>query len=217
MIVYDKKWENRVILSHHDHLALDIWHQCWPEMLKVDSSLTYQLWAPWVNISTEYPALHAHNSMNNCLIYMTASQYALSSIQFLTGTIVTHWQVYDSILVGCLLNCTRILRTYFVIAWHLWFFLILSLCTVPFGTIFKRTVLLIPLYAVLCNGNMPLQGYRKAYILGKFHSHQLYLLQLIQQKKDSLVVVPYFHWLEQLSMSEINKEIVWLMSPAAKL
>ena len=56
-----QKWENWVILSHHDRVALDIWLQCWSRVL----TLTCRLWAPSVNISAEHPALPDHDSMNN--------------------------------------------------------------------------------------------------------------------------------------------------------
>ena len=36
VIVYDKKWENRVTLSHHDQLALDSWAQCCLQLVNLE-------------------------------------------------------------------------------------------------------------------------------------------------------------------------------------
>ena len=33
VVVYDKTWENWVMLSLHGQLALDIWTRCWPRVL----------------------------------------------------------------------------------------------------------------------------------------------------------------------------------------
>ena len=62
-IVYHKKWENRVILSHHDQLVLHIYSTM---------MLTRQLCIPSVNISAEYPSVPGDNSMNNHSIYLYA-------------------------------------------------------------------------------------------------------------------------------------------------
>ena len=68
VVVYDKTWENWVMLSLHGqlHVALDIWPWCWLRVLK----LTRQIWTPSVNISAEYPALLDHDSVNNPAIFL---------------------------------------------------------------------------------------------------------------------------------------------------
>ena len=51
-VVYNRTWENRVMLSLHGQLVLDTQPRCWPGLLKLtNESSTRQLLAPSVNIS----------------------------------------------------------------------------------------------------------------------------------------------------------------------
>ena len=34
LIAFDTKWENVIIVSHHDHVALYMCNQCWSRVLK---------------------------------------------------------------------------------------------------------------------------------------------------------------------------------------
>ena len=65
VVVYNKTWENRVMLTLHGQLVLDIRPRVLTEDAKVDSSSTRQHLPSSDIISAEYPALPDHDSMNN--------------------------------------------------------------------------------------------------------------------------------------------------------
>ena len=65
VVVYNKTWENWVMLSLHGQLVLDIRPRCWLRMLKLTRLRLVNFYHPHLNISAEYPALPDHDSMNN--------------------------------------------------------------------------------------------------------------------------------------------------------
>ena len=70
VVVYNKTWENRVMLSLHGSVSAGYLASMLTEDAKVDSSSTRQLLPSSVNISAEYPALPDHDSMNNPSFYL---------------------------------------------------------------------------------------------------------------------------------------------------
>ena len=69
VVVYNKKWENWVILSRHHQVALDIQSRFSQGVLKLTRLRLINFWASSVKISVEYPVLPDHNSMNNPSVY----------------------------------------------------------------------------------------------------------------------------------------------------
>ena len=65
VVVYNKTWENRVMLISSWSASAGYSASILTENAKVDSSSTHQLLPSSVNISAEYPALPDHDSMNN--------------------------------------------------------------------------------------------------------------------------------------------------------
>ena len=70
VVVYNKTWENRVMLSLHGQLVVDIRPRCWLRVLKLMSRKSWRVFdsSTFSNLSQHlcwYPTLPDHDSMNN--------------------------------------------------------------------------------------------------------------------------------------------------------
>ena len=87
VVVYDKTWENWVMLSLHGQLVLDIWTRCWPRVLKLTC-----LWL----VNFQHPR---STSLLNIQHYMLLTQWI--TLQYIISRccaegVMTKWPVIYS-------------------------------------------------------------------------------------------------------------------------
>ena len=83
VVVYNKMWENRAMLSLHGQLVLDIWPRCWPRVLKL-TRLRHVNLAPSLNISAD---IQHYLIMTQWIIL----QYYWESLQKSGSSVVELW------------------------------------------------------------------------------------------------------------------------------